>query len=30
MTAARQATMDKAGVEGCVRVYNDGGRDMLH
>ena len=22
--------MDKAGVEGYVRVYNDGGRDMLH
>ena len=22
--------MDKAGVEGCVRMYNDGGRDMLH
>jgi Glycine-zipper domain len=30
MTAAREAAMDKAGVEGCVRVYNDGGRDMLH
>jgi hypothetical protein len=22
--------MDKARVEGYVRVYNDGGRDMLH
>ena len=22
--------MGKAGMEGCVRVYNEGGRDMLH
>jgi len=22
--------MDKAGMADCVRVYNDGGRDMLH
>ena len=22
--------MNKAGAEGCVRMYNDGGRDMLH
>jgi OmpA family protein len=29
MTAAREAGMDKAGMKGCVRVYNDGGRDML-
>jgi Glycine-zipper domain len=30
MTAAREAGMDKVGIEGCVHVYNDGGRDMLH